>query len=223
MSKIADQLAQKTYQELDRLKKIEKQPKSRSRMWQSPRGYRFLVQWTNAVLLRILIRKLTKSFPRSEYRTKTQLDDAARSVVSNLEEGYKRPTTSEYLNFIGYSQGSLEEVHGDINKCLQDEFLISKKGSSLKDLGINLKSWNQWARNPINSSKILYFPLEKNRGGYRNLKEIKGKNITYEMLVELVNKTDYLLRQLVKSLESKLNQNRKGYQIEKARIRGNLK
>lgn len=192
-------------------------PKARSRVWKSPHGYRFLVQWTNLVLLRILIRKTTSTLPRSEYRLKTQADDASRSAVSTLEEGWKRPTTREYLDFLGFSQGSLEEIKGDVERMLQDEFIKSIPASKLSDLGIELKSWNEWAKNPLNSSKILYFPLTSSKN--KTLKEIKGEDITYEILLELINKTDFLLRKLVESLEKKLDTERKGYQIEQARIR----
>ena len=188
-------------QELESAKK----PQSRSRVWKTAQGYKFLVQWSNLILLRILIRKFTETLPKSEYRSKIQTDDAARSAVANLEEGWKRATTKEYLNFLSFSQGSLEEVKGDIERWLQDGFLKSKPGSRLSDLGIDLKSWNLWARNPLNSSKLLYFPLKSSKGNYRNLKEIKGKDLTYEIFIELINKTDYLLRRLVQSLEKKQN------------------
>lgn len=195
---VINQLVNKTLSELS----LGKRDSGHSRNWSSSRGYRFLVQWSNAVLLRILVRKFTVTLPKSEYRTKTQLDDSARSVVSNLEEGYKRATTGEYLKFIGFSQGSLEEIHGLINQCQQDRFIKSSLGSKLSNLGINLKAWNDYCKNPLNSSKILYFPLVKGR--YRNLKEIKGEDLTYEIFIELINKTDYLLRKLVVSLEQKI-------------------
>ena len=194
-------------------------PKSRSRVWKTPHGYQFLVQWTNLVLLRILIKKVTATLPRSEYRLKTQADDASRSAVSTLEEGWKRPSTKEYLDFLGFTQGSLEEIKGDVERMLQDGFIKSVKDSKLSDLGIDLKSWNDWAKNPANSSRILSFPLKNNKGNYRTVKEIKGEDITYEMLLELTNKTDYLLRKLVESLEKKMYSEQKGYQIEQARIR----
>jgi len=174
-----------------------------SRTWTSSHGYKFLVQWSNLVLLRILIRKFTNTLPKSEYRAKAQVDDAARSSVANVEEGYKRSTTAEYIRFIGFSQGSLEEVKGDIERFLQDGFLKSVPGSKLSDLGIDLKVWNEWARDPINSSKILYFPLKESRGGCRRLEELPASSLTYEIFIELINKTDYLLRKLVVSLEAK--------------------
>lgn len=197
----------------------KEQPATRSRVWSSPRGYRYLVQWTNAVLLRILIRKFTGTLPRLEYRTKTQRDDAARSVVSNIEEGYRRPTSAEYLNFLGYSEASLGEVYGDINKCLQDGFLKKKSGNRISDLGLDLTAWKSYCGNPLNSSKLLYFPLDKNRGSYRTLEELKGEILTYEIFTELINKTDWLLRKLVESLEKKLKNDQKAYRIEQLRIR----
>jgi len=205
----------KTFWEIDQPKK----PKSRSRVWKSPQAYKFLVHWSNLVLLRILIRKVTASLPQSEYRLKNQANDASRSAVSTLEEGWKRPTTKEYLDFLGFTQGSLEEIRGDTERMLQDDFIKYIPDSKLGDLGIDLKDWNDWAKNPLNSSKILYFPLKSSKN--RTVKDIKGDDITYEMLIELINKTDFLLRKLVESLENKLNTNRKGYQLEQARIRVN--
>ncbi|OGK25935.1 hypothetical protein A3D76_00535 [Candidatus Roizmanbacteria bacterium RIFCSPHIGHO2_02_FULL_37_9b] len=199
-NKVIQELIDKTMKELAGAKK----PRATSRSWNSSQGYKFLIQWSNLALLRILIRKLTDTLPRSEYRSKTQIDDAARSTVANIEEGYKRSTTSEYKQFIGYSQGSLEEVKGDIERFLQDGLLKSIKGSSLKDLGIDLKTWNTWCRNPVNSSKLLYFPLNSFKGKYRNLEELKGSDLTYEIFIELINKTDWLLRKLVQSLERKI-------------------
>lgn len=212
MKTIQDQLAEKTYRELSAPNK----PSSRSRVWQATEGYRFLVQWTNLVLLEILIRLFTKTLPKSEYRLKAQLDDAVRSSVANMEEGWKRANTSEYLQFLGYCQGSLEEVKGDIRRCLQNGFLRSIIGSNLASLGIDLKEWKTWCGSPLNSSKILYFPLKGSKG---LLKDLKENNLTFEIFMELINKTDYLLRTLVSSLERKLSSDQKHYQVEKARIR----
>jgi len=171
-----------------------------TRKWSHPEGYKYLAPWTNAVLLRFLIRKFTEGLPRSEYRTKTQLDDAGRSVISNIEEGFKRPTTREYLDFIGFSQGSLEEVKGLFRQVHQDGFLVSRPGSFLADIGIDLREFKGKleeikGNSPLNVSlNILYSPL----------KSLKGADLTLQMMMELINKTDYLLRQLVKSLENSI-------------------
>jgi len=229
---ISQKLAEKTMQELAK----PKQPQARSRVWKSPQAYSYLVQWSNAVLLRYFIRLFTASLPKAEYRRKAQVDDAARSVVRNIEEGWKRVNTSDYLNFIGYSQGSLEEVKGDIRELTEDGFLKTVRGSSLKGIGVALREFNQ-ALKPGGYIKDIKGQLEEKLGEnkasgfdyipltvlYPPLKKIRSEDLTYEMFMELINKTDWLLRKLVESLEKKLANEQKSYQVEKARIQSNLK
>lgn len=222
---VSQQLAEKTMRELEEIKN----PQSNSRSWKDPEGYKYLVPWSNAVLLRFFIRRFTESLPKSEYRRKSQVDDAARSVVRNIEEGYKRTTTFEYLQFIGYSQGSLEEVKGDVRELTEDKFLQSKPGSSLIKIGINLGEFNQSLRikgsyrnvkdaktsssSPLTSSNpplrdFTYRPLTLL---YPPLNNIKALDLTYEIFMELINKTDWLLRKLVESLEKKVSDNKLKY------------
>jgi four helix bundle protein len=229
---ISQKLAEKTMRELAK----PKQPKARSRVWKSPQAYHYLVQWSNAVLLRYFIKLFTAFLPKAEYRRKAQVDDAARSVVRNIEEGWKRANTSDYLNFIGYSQGSLEEVKGDIRELTEDGFLKTVRGSSLKGIGVDLGEFNQ-ALKPGGYIKDIRGQLKEKLGEnkasgfdyipltvlYPPLKKIRSEDLTYEMFMELINKTDWLLRRLVESLEKKLADGQKGYQVEKASIRSSLK
>jgi len=202
---ISQQLAEKTIRELEEAKN----PQSNSRSWKDPEGYKYLVPWSNAVLLRFFVRKLTESLPKSEYRRKSQVDDAARSVVRNIEEGYKRTTTSEYLQFIGYSQGSLEEVKGDIRELAEDKFLQSKPGSSLAGIGINLGDFNKGLREDKGKDrKIKDFNYHPITLLYPPLNDVRAEGLTYEIFIELINKTDWLLRKLVESLEKKISDNK---------------
>ncbi|OGY17373.1 MAG: hypothetical protein A2785_03940 [Candidatus Chisholmbacteria bacterium RIFCSPHIGHO2_01_FULL_49_18] len=211
---ISQQLAEKTFRELSR----PKQPKARSRVWKDPKGFQYLAAWQNAALLRVFVRKFTLILPLSERRLRAQMDDEARSVKRNIEEGWKRPTTSECLQFLGYSQASLEELRGDVRDCKTDGFLPSKPGSSLRDIRVDLRvskgprKGQAWGE-PTNSGHPYYQPL----------KTLNPKTLTYEMFMELTNKTDWLLRRLVESLELKLAGERKGYQVEKARIRNAIR
>lgn len=156
------------------------------------------------------------------------MDDAARSVVRNQEEGFKRSTTKEYSDFIGFSQGSLEEVKGDIRELAEDGFLKSKPGSSLASIGLNLKDLNtvlkpkgklEEFKGELKES-FLYQPLTIL---YPPLNKVRAEDLSYEIFLELINKTDYNLRVLVESLEKKLNDEKKGYQIEQARIKDKFK
>lgn len=233
---ISEELAEKTYKELG-LKIVKgklvkdptfrpQQPIQSSRVWKHPQGYKYLTPWSNGVLLRFLIRKFTESLPRSEYRSKTQTDDAGRSMVRNIEEGWKRPQTSAYIEFIGFSQGSLEEIKGDVRDWAQDGFLPSKPGSSLSSVGIDLKSFNESLKSPLKDSKGNL----KEFKGFQNLEvlypplaSLRPEDLTYEIFLELINKTDYLLRVLVQSLEKKLEADQKGYQIDRLKLKGKVK
>lgn len=191
---ISQQLAEKTLRELEWAEK----PQQETRVWTDPEGYQRLGAWQNAALLRVLIRVFTKGcLPRSEYRLKAQLDDAARSVKRNIEEGWKRPTTKEYLTFLGYSQASLEEVKGDIRDAKTDGFLPSQPLSTLKDtLNIDLRV--------TKGTDVKGEPTEPSHPYYEPLTTLKSSTLTYEIFLELINKTDWLLRKLVESLETKL-------------------
>ncbi len=255
---IARENVEKTFRELA----AADQPHARSRMSNTPNGYIHLIAWSNASLLRIFVVGFTDSLHKSQYRRKNQIDDAARSTVANIEEGFARPTTKEYLNFLGFSQASLIEVKGDIQRLRQDSILPSRPGSSLGSMKIDLGDWHKALKASVisrpstapGSSKILQTPLNPLKGFYRNLEEFKKQNqnfkasdpivqtplksykflydpvdilnvqdLTYEIFIELINKTDWHLRRLVQSLEDKLNRERKFYQVEQARIRRNLR
>lgn len=89
-------------------------------------GYKKLVVWQNCKELRRKIYLITKEFPKSEMRRVSQMNDAARSVKQNLQEGYKS-SLPKYINYASnICRPSLSELHGDIEDCYEDE-LISKE------------------------------------------------------------------------------------------------
>lgn len=91
---------------------------------QNPLGYRFLRTWQQANELFELTEKFTATLPVKHPITDQYLSDtkdhmlrSARSVVRNIEEGYSRTSTKEYISFLGFSAGSLEELIGDFRYC----------------------------------------------------------------------------------------------------------
>jgi four helix bundle protein len=90
----------------------------------NPLGYRSLRTWQQANELFKLTEKFVVTFPlrhpaTGQYLTdlKDQMIRSARSVVRNIEEGYSRTSTKEYISFLGFSIGSLEELIGDYKYC----------------------------------------------------------------------------------------------------------
>lgn len=207
-------LINKTLNELNAPSK----PLQRSRVWQDAQGFQYLGVWQNAALLRVLVRKFTLTLPLWEKRLKAQLDDAAISQKRNIEEGWKRPTTSEYLEYLGFAQASLEEVKGDLRDAKTDGFLPSRPGSTLKDIGIDLNIF----KGPL-KGQAKGEPTDPSHPYYKPLSTLTPKTLTFEMLYELCNKTDFLLRKLVGSLEIKLNQDKKAYKLDQARIKERIK
>ena len=52
--------------------------------------------------------------------------DSARSVKQNIQEGYKRTSVGEYVHYLSIAQGSLGELSGDVDDCLEDG-IVSKQ------------------------------------------------------------------------------------------------
>ena len=168
------------------------------RQAQSTQGYKASAAWQTASLLRDLVELYLEIIPARQFRRKTQLEDAARSMVSTIEEGWARPTTREYLDYLGFSQASLTEVRGDVERLYTDGYLKSGK------FEIPTPSLN-YPYPPVNSRK---YPTEygKLRERLREFtgREIKASDLNFEIFTELVNKTDYLLKRTVEGLQSRI-------------------
>ncbi len=59
--------------------------------------------------------------------------DAARSVKQNIQEGYGR-SLGQYLNYLEISKGSLKELSGDVEDCLDDKLITNEQFNKLKEL-----------------------------------------------------------------------------------------
>ena len=75
------------------------------------RDFKDLIVWQKSVDLAVDIYAMTRSFPEDEKLGLTsQLRRASVSISSNIAEGNGRPTSKDYLRFLGTSTGSLNEV-----------------------------------------------------------------------------------------------------------------
>ncbi len=126
------------------------------------------------------------------------MEDAARSMVATIEEGWARPSTKEYLDYLGFAQASLTEVRGDIERLQTDGYLKTGKFSiptpSLK-----------FPYPPVNSriNPTEYGTIRERLREYTG-REIQAKDLTYEVFIEFVNKTDFLLKNTVFGLQEKI-------------------
>jgi four helix bundle protein len=74
-------------------------------------SYRDLVVWQQAMELVHGIYEVTSHFPDAEkFGLTSQMRRAAVSVACNIAEGQGRNSTGEFIQFLGHSRGSLQEV-----------------------------------------------------------------------------------------------------------------
>ena len=161
-----------------------------------PEGYKNLLTYKQGQEIYIFTKKFTARFldPIHDLRLICHLNDSARSVPRNIAEGYKRGNTKSYLEFLGFSRASLEELKEDY-KELEREY---KEG--------------------IRSDK------DRNKGGAESDKEKNKEEMIriIEGILTKIYGEDCMLGRQIKGLEQKyvekgdekekLNKNRNNYQ-----------
>lgn len=62
------------------------------------------------------------------------MNDAARSVKQNIQEGYMK-SLGQYINYLkNNSIPSLKELHGDIEDCFEDRIITKEEFAELDKL-----------------------------------------------------------------------------------------
>lgn len=84
--------------------------------------------------IRRFIYKVTEQFAKTHLRLISQMRDAARSAKQNIREGYKKGSIGEFIHSIKISQGSLEELSGDVEDCLEDKLITEEQFTKLSKL-----------------------------------------------------------------------------------------
>lgn len=84
--------------------------------------------------IRKFVYKITNRFEKSHIRLVSQMRDAARSAKQNIREGYTKGTLGEFKHSIRISQGSLEELWGDIEDCLEDRLISNEEFKTFETL-----------------------------------------------------------------------------------------
>lgn len=104
------------------------------REYREKEGYKKLIVWQNAKKLRKLVYQITKRFPKNEMRRVSQMNDSARSVKQNIQEGYISGSLPKYINHLRISRGSLSELKGDIEDCSEDGLISEGESKMLNEL-----------------------------------------------------------------------------------------
>ena len=105
---------------------------------------------------------------KSDRRLVSQINDSSESVMANIAEGFGRGTQGEFVQFLGYANGSLNETLAHLCAAYDREFIskedfaetyqegteiqrmmiafmksMTKQGSGVKHMRRE-KSWKEW-------------------------------------------------------------------------------
>jgi hypothetical protein len=80
-----------------------------------PEGYRKLLAYQKACELQIFTNDFAANLPKTKtfFDLADQMGRSGRSGSKNIVEGWKRNTTKEYFDFLGFSIGAVEELKDD--------------------------------------------------------------------------------------------------------------
>ncbi len=96
------------------------------------KSFKDLVVWQKAVDLCVAIYNATRTFPAEErFGMTAELRKTARSIPYNIAEGHKRPTTADYIRFLGIAAGSGGELETQILLAERLDYLERKRAQEL--------------------------------------------------------------------------------------------
>ncbi len=103
--------------------------------------------------------KVAEGFPRVErIKLTDQLSRAARSVPTNISEGYGRYTDGELYRYLGFSSGSLSEVDTHLELARRRGYLsetqLEPLLAEISELGRMIRAFrNSLSRSPTDRSR----------------------------------------------------------------------
>ena len=97
-------------------------------MWQRAR------EWSK----QIFHRTKTEAFSRDR-RLVNQINDSSSSVMANIAEGFGRGTQAEFVLFLGYSLGSLNETQSHLCAAFDREYITKQEFAKLFQEGTEIR------------------------------------------------------------------------------------
>ncbi len=171
-----------------------------------PYGYKKLLIYRKADDLLSTCISLARQFPRDKtmFALADQMNRSARSGKQNIVEGWKRNSTKEYFEFLGFSIGAIAELEEDCDDIIKGRYkgLMGKMGvmgdirkweerEKRGEKGEGEGKYEQWIMERV--EKIRFYPLDISLPPVIQLK-LKCKEL------------NFLLSKLQGSLERKMRE-----------------
>lgn len=155
-------------------------------------GYEYLLAYKITVPIYDLTVEFCDKWVSKFSRTHDQMVQAARSGMTNLPEGYKQESLKGLIKLAGVERGSLEELLLDfLSFARQKKLVIWTKEKSNSEIREINEIW-----------KILKMtPTLPDSPDFPTLPD--DPEIAVNEMITLIKQTNYLLDNLIKSLEQK--------------------
>src|SRR3989338_1215912 len=155
-------------------------------------GYEYLLAYKITVPIYDYTVEFVKRWINGRSRTKDQMEQAARSGMTNIAEGNKQKSLELYIKLAGISRGSLEELLKDyLSFARQNSIDIWDKQRCVREIREIGQIWEIIKKNPT-------LPDSPN---FPNLPHDKDKAVN--LMLTLINQANYLLDKLVEALLKK--------------------
>lgn len=155
-------------------------------------GYEYLLAYKLTVPIYDLTVEFVKKYISYKSRTVDQMEQAARSGMQNISEGYKQQSLAGYIKLSGVSRGSLEELLNDyLAYARQNKLEIWEKEKAkeeIREIGV---IWGIIRENP-------YLPSQPN---FPSLPTHPTHAVN--LLITLITQANYLIDKLIESLTEK--------------------
>ncbi len=155
-------------------------------------GYEYLIAYKLTVPIYDLTIEFCKKYIDRFSRTKDQMEQAARSGMQNIPEGYKQQGIKGYIKLSGVSRGSLEELLNDyLSYARQNNILIWSKEKCVGEIREISQIWQRIKNNPT-LPDCPNFP---------SLPDSKVKAVN--LMITLIHQANYFIDKLIVSLKEK--------------------
>ena len=155
-------------------------------------GYEYLLAYKLTVPIYDLTVEFVKKYISYKSRTTDQMEQAARSGMQNIPQGYKQQSLAGYIKLAGVARGSLEELLNDYSSYARQHNLeIWDKEKAKREIREIGEIWEIIKNNP-------YLPTNPH---FPSLPSDPTKAVN--LLITLIQQANYLIDRLIISLKEK--------------------
>ena len=169
---------------------MEKQKKKYNQAYRA--GYEYLLAYKLTVPIYDYTVEFVKRWIDYKSRTKDQMEQAARSGMQNISEGYKQQGLKGYIKLSGVARGSLEELLKDyMAYARQHKIQIWEREKSRREIGEIREIWEMIRENKTlpDSPKFPNLPQQP--------------DAAVNLMITLIHQANYLIDKLITSLKEK--------------------